>query len=89
MSVTGYLGKSIPELGMEKSEARDLGVVSHGPVLGGEKTVEEIQRLDAIQALRPGDERSIWDPLSEGTQKRVTHRSVEDYDPVLRGQCRL
>jgi hypothetical protein len=55
-----------------------LGIQLEGPVLQGEKSVEQGRREDAIAANRVA--------LS---CKQVCYRRIGDYDPVLRSHCRL
>jgi hypothetical protein len=81
MCVAGYLaGKRFRELRMPKSgELGDaLSIRSEGPVMRGQKSVEEQRRVDAIRAAS-----------SEEPFGGKTYETVDDYDPVLRSHCRL
>jgi len=74
MSIAGYFGSRKPALRIPKKSSDKLGVRFEGPVVTGEKTVEEQLASDGVRQVLPGDEYC---------------ESVEDYDPVLRAHCRL
>jgi len=76
MSVAGYFSKST-ELRMPK-QSDALGIQPEGPVLKGEKSVEQGRRENAIAASRI--------VLS---CKQECYRRIDDYDSVLRAHCRL
>jgi hypothetical protein len=74
MSIAGYFSKrGDTELRMPK-EKDALRIQFEGPVLTGEKSVEQQQRDAAIRATYPLNE---------------SYKTVEDYDSVLRSHCRL
>jgi hypothetical protein len=81
MSIAGYLIKrGNTELRMPKSGEPGKGnagpsIRYEGPVLTGQKSVEQEQRDDAIRA----------------TSHLVgeSYSTVENYDPVLQAHCRL
>lgn len=77
MSVCGYFSKGKETL-MPKGKDT-VGIRSEGPVMTGEKSVEQVRREDAIRS-------SISKP---DAQKRQYCKSVQSYDPVLRFHCRL
>jgi hypothetical protein len=77
MSVTGYFGKTQRGLGMEKGR-NHLGIVFHGAVLEGERSVEDEMKMDAARGAVQG----FW-------ARRRFYSGVEKYDPVLRWHCRL
>jgi len=80
MSIAGYFSKrGYTELRMPK-EKDALGIQFEGPVLTGEKSVEQQQR--DIVTSREAAVRAT-SPLGE------SYKTVEDYDPVLRDHCRL
>ena len=68
MSISGYFQPRIVELRMPKT-ADPLGIGFEGPVLTGERTVQEQERHEAIRA---------FDTTGEA------YKRTEDYDPVLR-----
>ena len=84
MSIAGYFSKrGYSELRMPKSgepgnssnSSNDgPSIRSEGPVMSGEKSVEQQLRDDAIR---------VTPHLGQ------SYSNVEDYDPVLRAHCRL
>ena len=55
-----------------------IGIRSEGPVMTGQKSVEQRQYEDALLTS-----------ISKPDNKPPFYRKVEDYDPVLRSHCRL
>jgi hypothetical protein len=71
MSVAGYLGNKPGELRLKAGDLLTERV--RGPVLEGERSVEDAQAAAARRARRPGK----------------AYESTAHYDPVLRAHCRL
>jgi hypothetical protein len=77
MSIAGYFGRAshAGSIRSKRGEQPDgLGIHTEGPVLQGEKTVEEVHATDAIGV---------------GGEDREFYRGMADYDPVLRRHCRF
>jgi hypothetical protein len=78
MSIAGYLVRRGPEWRMSR-EFRDdvgkggLGIKVEGPVLTGEKSLEERRAEDAVVKGGEGEE---------------FYSQFEEYDPVLKSHCR-
>ena len=68
MSISGYFAPRTVEFRMPKT-ADPLDIRFEGPVLTGEKSVQQRQRDDAIAACNTAGE---------------SYKKTEDYDPVLR-----
>ena len=86
MSVPGYMAKDGDELRMPRLgdwERDGLGIRMRGAVMQGERSVESRLREDATEValhrLKPV-------PPSCHPER---YRDARDYDPVLRGHCRL
>ncbi len=84
MSIAGYFGRASHAglIRLKRREQSDgLGIKSkliqintEGPVLQGEKTLEEVHAAGAIRV---------------GSEEREFYRGMADYDPVLRSHCRF
>jgi hypothetical protein len=97
MSVAGYMAKDSDELRMPRLGDRErdgLGIRMRGAVMQGERSVESRLREDATRYSPDGNG---WElPARDATEvacpygKRLErYRDARDYDPVLRGHCRL
>jgi hypothetical protein len=83
MSIAGYFSKrGYTELRMPKpGDAKSEPLIRFdGPVLNGEKSVEQQQR-DVVHRR----EAAVRAPSHSGE----SYSATQDYDPVLRAHCRL
>ncbi|HKD07030.1 MAG TPA: hypothetical protein VKB79_14095 [Bryobacteraceae bacterium] len=94
MSVPGYMAKDGDELRMPRLgdwERDGLGIRMRGAVMQGERSVESRLREDATKyspydATEAALHRLKPVPPSCHPER---YRDARDYDPVLRGHCRL
>ena len=83
MSIAGYFSKrGYTELRMPKpGDAKGESLIRcEGPVLNGEKSVEQQQR-DVVHRRE--------EAIRATTNTGESYRATQDYDPVLRAHCRL
>ena len=78
MSIAGYLARRGPVWRMRPALRNDagedeLGIKVEGPLLAGEKSLEERRAEDVVGA---------------GREEGEFYSGLEDYDPVLKSHCR-
>ena len=89
MSVPGYMAKEGDELRMPRLGDRErdgLGIRMRGAVMQGERSVESRLREDATKFSPDRDATKVACPYGRRLER---YRYARDYDPVLRGHCRL